>query len=194
MGFSLKKVAKSVAKVASTPVRAVATTSAKVFDKTGINDISKKSLGIDLSNMQRQLAETSKGNIRTGSDEFKRAGFDTIKVGAIAAGGAGAITLTQAGGATLLASKIQSGKGASVGDFASLAGLPTGINTDFGNFDFGNLDIFKSKPVTSSPSFFNDLVSPSGISGTNDGGGGFNPIMIGVIVLVVILVFVLILK
>lgn len=193
MGFNFKKAVKSVAKVAAAPVTIATKATDSVLKKTNLDTTINKSLGIDLRNLNQQTRNVVTLNARTGSDEFKKAGFDAIKIGAAAAGGAGAITMTQAGGTALLASKIQSGQGASLGDFASLAGIPTAFNTDFGNFDFGNLDIFKPKSSSVNPaSFFSDTPLPSSISGTN--GEPPNIIMIGVLVVIIGLIIYLLFK
>lgn len=193
MGF-LKKVAKGVAKVASAPVQIATKTTDSVLKKTNLDESINKSLGIDLLNLNEQTRKVTKLEASTSSDEFKRAGFDAVKIGATAMGGAGAITATQAGGALLLTSKIQSGQGVNLGDLASLGGF----DTTFAGIDWGGTNIVKPKPtpnpvnnsMPSMDSYFSDTPNYSlTTSSPNE-----TMIVLGVIGFVLLIVIVLIIK
>lgn len=155
MGFSLKKTLKKVAKISTAPARELVNINRKVLDKTGINKAIKKGIGIDLNNISKVTSDAMQLKGSTGSKDFKNAFFDSAKIGLAVAGGTGALSLTQAGAGALLASKIQSGKGASLSDVAGVAGF----DTTFGGLDFGGMDLIKSKKQSSTPSLIENNYS-----------------------------------
>lgn len=168
---SIKKAVKDVAHVATAPARVVSEASRTVLDKTGINSVVKKSLGVDINNITKTSQDTSQLKGSTGSSSFRRAFVDTAKIGAAAYGGSLALGsyVSSGMGATTLGTiygtskaigavdNLASGNG-KVGDIAGLFG----VDTTFGDFDFGNIGIgnkkTKSVPDSFSPgSFSSDL-------------------------------------
>lgn len=154
MGFSLKSVVKAV----TAPIVAPVAVTVKALDKVGLTDTVKDTAGIDLNNLSTVAQQTGKLEGSTGSSSFKTAFFDAGKIGIAAAGGAGALTNTQAAGGFLLASKIQNGGGISVGDLGSLTGLPTGL----GGVDLGGINIVKPKTTAPLSDVFPDFFSDEG--------------------------------
>lgn len=146
MGFSLKKAFKSVAKVATAPVRITNSITKKALDVTGLDSVASK-VGIDTNNLFNQTNSLLKGDIRTGSDEFKNAAFDGVKIGLAAAGAGGAIAGTTAAAGFAVTTKAQNGGGITLGDLGAVAGVPT----DLGGVNLGNIGVVSPKPVTTTP-------------------------------------------
>lgn len=141
MGFSFKKAIQSVAKVVTAPITVPVEVARSTLDKAGVNKVVASTTGVDLNNLARVTNNSLQLEGSTGSAEFKAAAFDAAKIGAVAAGGAGTLTATQAGGAFLLASKAQAGGGVTVGDLAAVGGY----DTSFGGIDIGGKSIVKPK-------------------------------------------------
>lgn len=139
MGFKkfVKKIAKPVAKIAAAPI----TVPLGIINKAGLSDDIKKITSVDTKNLENVINNSTSFQGSTGSAEFKNAFFDAAKIGTAAAGGAGALTATQAGGAFLVASKAQAGGGVTVGDLAAVGGY----DTSFGGIDIGGKSIVKPK-------------------------------------------------
>lgn len=156
MGFSLKKIVKAVAKPIIQTVTAPISIPLAIVNKTGLSEEVKSFTTVDTQNMSNVLNNTAKLQGSTGSDEFKNAAFDGLKLGIAAAGGAGAIAGTTAAGGVLLTAKAQAGGGVSVADLGTLAGVPTNI----GGIDLGGLNIVKPKAVQpiyeNFPEYFED--------------------------------------
>lgn len=146
MGFSLKKAFKSVAKVATAPVRITNSITKKALDVTGLDSVASK-VGIDTNNLFNQTNSLMKGDIRTGSDEFKNAAFDGVKIGLAAAGAGGAIMGSTAAAGFAVTTKAQNGGGITLGDLGAVTGVPT----DIGGVNLGNIGVVSPKPVTTTP-------------------------------------------
>lgn len=148
----IKKAVQPILKISAAPL----SIPLGVINKAGLSETVKSITSVDTQNLENVINNTTKLQGSTGSDEFKSAAFDGVKIGAAALGGGGAISATAAGGTFLAASKAQAGGGLSLGDLGGIAGLPT----NFGGFDVGGFDIVKPKKiqqiVENFPEYFED--------------------------------------
>jgi hypothetical protein len=186
MGFSLKKAFKAVAKVAA-PAIQVITSPIKIADKAGLIKPITKATGVDLNNIRATINSSAKLEGSTGSDSFKKAFYDSAKIGAVVATGGGALTTTQGAGALLLTSKIQNKGGATLGDIASVAG----VDTSFGGIDLGGIDIIKKKANDVASSVSDFFTGDSQAVGT---GSSSRNIYIGIGVITLVTAFIIIRK